>query len=250
MPISINGKVVIVTGGVGEIGSALARRLVQEGAKVVLADIKDGSALQAELKGIGGDGDALFVETDVGSEEATRRMAEAAERAFGRIDVLVNNAGLFTLKPWEELTLADWEERFRVNVTGTFLASKAVYPAMKRQGKGKIVNIGSDTVWMGTPGFAHYVASKGAVMAFTRALANELGPLGITTVYVTPTLLDTPGTRAHFVQPYFDYVLNHTPIGRLEKPEDINGLIVFLCSDEADFINGAAINIGGGISMH
>ena len=250
MPISAAGKVVIVTGGVGEIGSAVARRLVQEGAKVVLADIKDGSALQAELTGIGGGGDALFVETDVGSEEATRRMAEAAERAFGRIDVLVNNAGLFTLKPWEELTLADWEERFRVNVTGTFLATKAVYPAMKRQGKGKIVTIGSDTVWMGTPGFAHYVASKGAVMAFTRALANELGPLGITTVYVTPTLLDTPGTRAHFVQPYFDYVLNHTPIGRHETPEDINGLIVFLCSDEADFINGAAINIGGGISMH
>ena len=250
MPISANGKVVIVTGGVGEIGSALARRLVEEGAKVVLADIKDGTALQAELKGFGTGGDALFLETDVGSEEATRRMAEAAERAFGRIDVLVNNAGLFTLKPWEELTLADWEERFRVNVTGTFLACKAVYPAMKRQGKGKIVNIGSDTVWMGTPGFAHYVASKGAVMAFTRALANELGPVGITTVYVTPTLLDTPGTRAHFVQPYFDYVLNHTPIGRLEQPEDINGLIVFLCSDEADFINGAAINIGGGISMH
>jgi NAD(P)-dependent dehydrogenase (short-subunit alcohol dehydrogenase family) len=249
MPITAAGKVVIVTGGVGEIGSAVARRLVQEGANVALADVKDGKALEAELKTIGA-GDALFVQTDVGSEEATQRMAAETERAFGRIDVLVNNAGLFTPKPWEDLTLADWEERFRVNVTGTYLATKAVYPAMKRQGQGKIVNIGSDTVWMGTPGFAHYVASKGAVMALTRALANELGPLGITTVYVTPTLLDTPGTREVFPQPYYDYVLSHTPIRRLETPEDVCGLIVFLCSDEAAFINGAAINIGGGISMH
>jgi NAD(P)-dependent dehydrogenase (short-subunit alcohol dehydrogenase family) len=88
------------------------------------------------------------------------------------------------------------------------------------------------------------------VLGFTRAIANELGPRGITSVYVTPTLLDTEGTRAAFQQGHFDYVLGHTPIGRFEKPEDVNGLIVFLCSDEADFINGAAINIGGGISMH
>jgi NAD(P)-dependent dehydrogenase (short-subunit alcohol dehydrogenase family) len=94
------------------------------------------------------------------------------------------------------------------------------------------------------------VASKGAVLGFTRAIANELGPRGITSVYVTPTLLDTPGTRAGFAQGHFDYVLSHTPIGRFEKPEDVTGLIVFLVSDDAAFVNGAAINIGGGISMH
>ena len=125
-------------------------------------------------------------------------MARAAIDAYGRIDALVNNAGLFTAKPWDELTLADWRERFAVNVDGTYLATKAVVPAMTEQGRGKIINIGSDTVWMGTPGFAHYVASKGAVLAFTRAIANELGPRGITSVYVTPTLLETPGTRAAF----------------------------------------------------
>ncbi len=247
VPISAKDKVVVITGGVGEIGSSIARRLVHEGAKVVMADIKDGSVLEKELSG---HGDAIFVKTDVRSEEDTQRMAAEAERAFGRIDVLINNAGLFTACPWDQLTYDEWKTRLRVNVDGTFLATKAVVPAMRRQGKGKIINIGSDTVWMGTPGFAHYVASKGAVMAFTRALANELGPHGITTVYVTPTLLDTPGTRAAFPQGHFDYVLTHTPIGKHETPEDVNGLIVFLCSDEAGFINGAAINIGGGISMH
>ena len=247
MTISIKDKVVVVTGGAGEMGSAIARRLVDEGAKVVIADISDGSALVADLNK---DGDAIYVRTDVTSEESTQAMAQAALDAYGRIDAIVNNAGLFTAKPWDELTLADWKERFAVNVDGTYLATRAVVPAMTEQGSGKVINIGSDTVWMGTPGFAHYVASKGAVLGFTRAIANELGPRGITSVYVTPTLLDTPGTRAGFAQGHFDYVLSHTPIGRFEKPEDVTGLIVFLVSDDAAFVNGAAINIGGGISMH
>src|SRR5918998_4590661 len=247
MPISAQNKAVIVTGGAGEMGSSIARRLVDEGAKVVIADVADGSALADELSQ---NGNAFFVRTDVTSEESTESMARAAIDAYGRIDALVNNAGLFTAKPWDDLTLADWRERFAVNVDGTYLATRAVVPAMTEQGRGKIINIGSDTVWMGTPGFAHYVASKGAVMAFTRALATELGPHGITTVYVTPTLLDTPGTRAAFPQGHFDFVLSHTPIGQHETPEDIAGLIVFLVSDDAAFINGAAINIGGGISMH
>ncbi|MER3486344.1 MAG: dehydrogenase [Chloroflexota bacterium] len=247
MPISAKDKVVIITGGVGEMGSSMARRLVQEGAKVVMADIQDGKPLEEELRQ---SGEALFVRTDVTSEEDTRRMAAEAERAFGRIDVLINNAGLFTACPWDQLTYPEWQTRMRVNVDGVFLATKAVVPAMRKQGKGRIINIGSDTVWMGTPGFAHYVASKGAILAFTRAIASELGREGITSVYVTPTLLDTPGTRAAFPQGHFDYVLSHTPLGRFEKPEDVNGLIVFLCSDDLAFINGAAINIGGGISMH
>jgi NAD(P)-dependent dehydrogenase (short-subunit alcohol dehydrogenase family) len=247
MAISIDGKVVVVTGGAGEMGSAIARRLVDEGASVVIADIADGSALADELSTRG---NAIYVKTDVTSEASTEAMAGAALDAYGRIDAIVNNAGLFTAKPWDELTLADWKERFAVNVDGTYLATRAVVPAMTEQGSGKVINIGSDTVWMGTPGFAHYVASKGAVLGFTRAIANELGPRGITSVYVTPTLLDTPGTRAGFPQGHFDFVLSHTPIGRFETPEDVTGLIVFLVSNDAAFVNGAAINIGGGISMH
>ena len=245
MPISIKDKVIVVTGGAGEMGSAISRRLAAEGAKVVIADIADGAPLAKELGP-----NATYVRTDVSDEVQTEAMAKAAVAAFGRIDALVNNAGLFTPKPWDELTIEDWRERFRINVEGTYLATKAVVPVMEKTGGGKIINIGSDTVWMGTPGFAHYVASKGAVLGFTRAIATELGPRGITSVYVSPTLLDTPGTRKSFAQGHFDFVLGHTPIGQFEKPEDVTGLVVFLCSDDAKFVNGAAYNIGGGISMH
>jgi len=250
MPISIKGKVIVVTGGAGEIGSAICRRLVEEEAAVVMADIADGRAIAADIKKAKRGNKIVFVKADVTLEKDMAKMAAAALKHFGRIDALINNAGLFTALPWDELTFDEWKKRMRVNVDGAFLATKAVVPAMREQGKGKIINIGSDTVWLGTPGFAHYVTSKAAILGFTRALAHELGPQGITTCYVTPTLLDTPGTRAAFPQGHFDYVLLHTPIGKLETPEDINGLIVFLCYDEAAFINGAAINIGGGISMH
>lgn len=247
MPISVAGRVVIITGGAGELGSAMARRLVGEGARVVVADIRDGSGLVAQFRG---PGEARFVRADVGEEADTLRLAEETLRAYGRIDVLINNAGIVTPKPFAEISLADWRARLRVNLDGAFLCTQAVLPVMREQRRGRIINIGSDTVWMGTPGFAHYVASKGGLLALTRALASELGPLGITTVYVTPTLLDTPGTRQAFHQAHFDYVLSHTPIGQFETPDDVCGLIVFLCSDEAKFINGSAINIGGGISMH
>jgi len=131
MPITAKDKVVIITGGAGEIGSALARRLVDEGAKVVLADVKDGSSLERDLKSRG---EARFIQTDVGSEEQTRRLADETEKAYGRIDVLINNAGLFTACPWDQLTYDEWTTRMRVNVDGTFLATKAVVPAMRRQG--------------------------------------------------------------------------------------------------------------------
>ncbi|MGI9255084.1 MAG: SDR family NAD(P)-dependent oxidoreductase [Thermomicrobiales bacterium] len=249
MAISVEGKSVIVTGGAGEMGSAIVKRLAAEGANVVIADLADGQGVAAEANALGG-GKVVYQKTDVTSEASTQAMAARAISEFGAIDALVNNAGLFTALPWDQLTLAEWKRRFEVNVEGIFLATKAVEPQMTKQGAGKIINIGSDTVWMGTPGFAHYVASKGAVLGFTRAIATELGPRGITSVYVSPTLLDTPGTRKSFAQGHFDYVIGHTPIGKFQTPEDVTGMIVFLCSDDAGWVNGSAINIGGGISMH
>ncbi len=247
---ALDDRVAIVTGAAQGIGAACARRLAADGAAVALwdVDLAKAQALADELRSAGAK--AFVQRCDVSRKAQIEAALAATQAALGSLDALVNNAGIFTALPWDQLTLAEWKKRMAVNVDGTFLATKAVVPQMTTQGAGKIINIGSDTVWMGTPGFAHYVASKGAVMAFTRAIANELGPRGITSVYVTPTLLDTPGTRAAFAQGHFDYVLSHTPIGRFEKPEDVNGLIVYLCSDEAGFINGAAINIGGGISMH
>src|SRR5688500_19691752 len=127
MPISIQGKVVVVPGGTGEIGASLSRRLVAEGAKVVLADIREDAALTKELDPAV---DAVFVKTDVTSEADTQNMAARALEAFGRIDALVNNAGLFTALPWDQLTIDEWRKRMAVNVDGTFLATKAVVPAM------------------------------------------------------------------------------------------------------------------------
>lgn len=250
MPISIKDKVVVVTGGAGEIGAALSQRLVEEGAAVLMVDIVDGREEADRIKKLKRGNKVAFVKADVTKEKDMAKMAATALKRFGRIDALINNAGLFTAMPWDDLTYDEWKERLRVNVDGFFLASKAVVPVMREQGGGKIINIGSDTVWMGTPGFAHYVTSKAAALGLTRAMASELGPDGITTAYVTPTLLDTEGTRAAFPQEHFDYVESHMPIHQHETPEDIGGLIVFLCSDESKFINGAAINIGGGISMH
>lgn len=247
MPLDIKDRVVIVTGGVGDLGSAICRRLVQEGARVVVADVADGTALVSELTRRG---QALYVKCDVTSEADTQEMAFRTREAFGRIDVLINNAGVYTGKPFEEITLSDWRQRMSVNLDGAFLCIKAALPAMKVQRDGRIINIGSDTVWMGTPGLAHYLTSKAGLLGLTRALATELGPMGIKTVWISPTLLDTPGTRKTFLQQHFDYVQSHTPLGKLEKPEDVTGLVAFLCSAEAEFINGSAINIGGGISMH
>ena len=136
-----------------------------------------------------------------------------------------------------------------VNIRGMFAAIQRAVPALGEGGR--IINIGSiNADRVPGPGLSVYAMTKGAVAGLTRGLARELGPRGITSVYVTPTLLETTGTRAAFPQGHFDFVLSHTPIGRFEKPEDVNGLIVFLVSDDAAFINGAAINIGGGISMH
>ena len=239
-----DSRVALVTGASAGIGKQLVRRLLREGWTVY------GAARRVEqMADIAAEG-ARVLRMDVADEASMTSGVQQLLAAEGRIDALVNNAGLFTPKPWDELTIEDWRERFRVNVEGTYLATKAVVPVMEKTGGGKIVNIGSDTVWMGTPGFAHYVASKGAVLGFTRAIATELGPRGITSVYVSPTLLDTPGTRKSFAQGHFDFVLGHTPIGQFEKPEDVTGLVVFLCSDDAKFVNGAAYNIGGGISMH
>src|SRR4051794_20167122 len=134
MPISARDKAVIVTGGAGEMGSSIARRLVDEGAKVVIADIVDGSALANDL---GRNGDAIYVKTDVTSEESTEAMARAAVEAYGRIDALVNNAGLFTAKPWDELTLADWRGRFLGKVERTFFAAQKVVPVITAPGRGE-----------------------------------------------------------------------------------------------------------------
>ena len=185
----LQGKVVIVTGGARGLGKAYALGLAKEGARIVAADIVDGTEVVEEVKKSGGE--AIAVLTDVSKEESVEAMARAAVEKFGRIDVLINNAALFTAlgkKPFHQISVEEWDRVQAVNVRGTFLCCKAVYPQMKKQGKGKIINISSATFHQGTPYFIHYVTSKGGIVGFTRALARELGDDGISVNAIAPGL--------------------------------------------------------------
>ena len=169
----LEGRVVIVTGGAGHIGAAYCRRLAEEGAAVVIADILDGAQVAEEIRSKGGR--ALSLRVDVSNEEDANRMALETVKAFGRIDILVNNAAIFIniqRHPFYEITAEEWDRVSAVNTKGPFLCAKAVFPKMKEQRSGKIINISSSTAYWGTPNFLHYVASKAALIGMTRSLAR------------------------------------------------------------------------------
>jgi NAD(P)-dependent dehydrogenase (short-subunit alcohol dehydrogenase family) len=250
MPISAKDKAVIFTGGAGEMGSSIARRLVDEGAKVVIADVADGSALADELSRTG---DAVYVRTDVTSEESTAAMARAALDAYGRIDALVNNAGLFTAKPWDELTLADWRERFAVNVEGTFLAAKAVVPAMTEAGSGSIVNISASSSKAALPERPAYHASKGAINAMTRQLAVDYGKEDIraNTIIVGFIFTGSPQMSAILADPAKRAAFEkNIMVPRFGEPADIAAGVVYLASDESKYVTGTELTIDGGALCH
>ncbi len=239
-------RVAIVTGGAGALGLACARRLLTEGARVVLADLPDPSPA---LRGVLEASSALrYVPTDVTSAEQTQRLADTAHREFGRIDLLVNNAALFTTlarRPFEELETTDWESVLRVNVIGPFLCARAVAPIMRAAGRGVIVNVASNVVHKGLPQLLHYVASKGAVVAMTRALARELGPAGIRVNAVAPGYLLHEGTAASDGGRN-EQVVRLRALGRTETPDDVVGTILFLASDDSAFLTGQTLVVDGG----
>ena len=249
----LKGKVAIVTGGARGLGKAYAVRLCEEGAKVSVADILDPTEAKQAIEDKGGE--ALALQTDVSDEKSTREMAERTIERFGKIDILVNNAAIFASivkKPFYELSAQEWDDVIRVNLRGTFLCCKAVYPQMKKQGKGKIINVSSGTIFKGSPLFIHYVTSKGGVLAFTRALAREVGDDGICVNAVAPgyTLSDAIVEKPMDTQERVAATVGSRCFKRNELPEDLTGTVVFLASDDSDFITGQTIVVDGGSSFH
>jgi NAD(P)-dependent dehydrogenase (short-subunit alcohol dehydrogenase family) len=248
----LQDKVIIVTGSAQGIGKAYALRLAEEGAKVVITDILDPKPTASEIQARGGD--ALPLVVDVASEAGTEEMARKTIEAFGRIDVLINNAAVFgqlELKPFDQIPVAEWDKVMAVNVKGLFLCARAVFPQMRQQKKGKIISIASGTIFKGTPLFLHYVTSKGAVVAFTRALAREMGQYGITVNALAPGLTLSDAVKNHPQQTETRRAILQTRcLPREEVPEDLTGTMVYLCSNDSDFVSGQTIVVDGGSALH
>jgi len=243
-----SGQTAIVTGAARGFGRAISSRLARGGARVVVADINLPGAEEtvALIKREGRE--ALAVATDVASAGSVEAMVKAALTHFGgRVDILVNNAAIWTLVPTEELSEADWDRMVDVNMKGVFLCCRAAIPIMKKQRRGHIVNIASIAARNGGS-FAgiHYVASKGGVLAMTKKLAKELGQFGIVVNGVNPGSSPTE-MMVGWPQDVLDGIIKNTPLGRMAQPEDIAEAVAFLASDAARFVHGETVEVNGGI---
>jgi len=252
--IDLTDRVVIVTGGAKGIGKIYSQRLAEAGAKVVIADI-DVEANDAWAKAINDAGGAAISRpTDVSNPAATQAMAKAAIDTWGRIDGLVNNASLMSVlgrKPWHQIPVEEWDRVMAVNLRGIFLCCHAVYPQMKKQGRGKIVNIASSRVWDGTPNRLHYTTSKAGVVGLTRALAREVGEDNIAVNAISPGFTQSETQIANSSN---EHIANRTGVNkafqRPQIPDDLVGALMFLLSDASNYITGQTLNIDGGHMMH
>ena len=249
----LTGRVAVITGGGKGIGKVYAQEFARAGAKVVAADI-DGEAAQAVAQGIvTANGEAIGLRTDVSDEQATMDMAKAALDRFGGIDILINNASMMSVLPrrsWMEIPVKEWDDVMAVNLRGLCLAARAVVPAMKERGRGKIVNISSSRVWDGTPNRLHYTTSKAGVIGFTRALSRELGEFNINVNAVTPGMTLSETQLATTSNNYVATRASGRALNRDQFPDDLVGAVMFLSSPASDFITGQTVNVDGGKAMH
>lgn len=244
---------VIVTGGAKGIGQMYVRAFAKVGVRAVTADI-DKAAAESLAVELARDGyDVMAKQVDVADQASCQSMAEEVWNRWRRLDVLVNNAAIYSTierKPFTDITAVEWDQVMAVNLKGMLFCVQAVFPYMKQQGRGKIINVASSSVFKGSPNFLHYVTSKAGVIGFTRALAREVGEFGITLNAVAPGLTVsgsnqrvTPGDR-------FEKAVAERCLKRPELPEDVVGAVLFLASGYSDFITGQLLVVDGGGAMH
>lgn len=243
------GRKVVITGAGGGMGSMLVERFLHNADAVLAADL-DAGALEA-LRARANAGGRLAVATaDISKEEDCGKLADMARGAWGRVDVLVNCAGQFPIRPFAQMSVGEWQHIIGVNLTGAFLATRALLPLMEGHGWGRIVYIDSASVFEGVPGQAHYVAAKAGIIGLSRSLAREFGDLGITVNVVAPGLTLTLPVRDRFPAEMLERARSTRALKRDEQAGDVVGAVFFLTSPDADFITGQVLNVDGGNNTH
>ena len=243
------GKVALVTGAAQGIGAVYAKALAGEGAKVAIVDILDGEKVVAEIRSAGGD--AFSLRVDVSDEVQTEKMIGDVVGRWNRLDILVSNAAYFAslpLQPFEKISVSEWDKVMAVNVRGVFLCAKAAIPVVRSQKYGRIINIASGVAYKGIPFLLHYVSSKGAVLAMTRALSREVGGDGICVNSLSPGLVLSEGVLANpdILPRMGTPVRESRAIKRDQTPDDLVGALIFLASDDAAFFTGQSMVVDGG----
>ncbi|HEU5462873.1 MAG TPA: SDR family NAD(P)-dependent oxidoreductase [Candidatus Binatia bacterium] len=251
---ALQNKVVIVTGGAHGLGRAYCLAFARAGSKIIIADLDQVAAAQVAVEARAAGGAALAIAVDVSDEHATKKMAAKALERFGRIDVLINNAAMFSVVPMnrgpiETIDPGEWDRLMAVNLRGLFLCCRAVLPTMRTQKSGKIITIASGTVFAGAPGRIHYVTSKAATIGFTRTLAREVGGDNITVNCLAPGNTLSEENPSEEVVRFRESSVRLRALKRIQLPTDAVGAMLFLASPPSDFITGQTLNVDGGISF-
>ncbi len=247
----LQGKGAIVTGGANGIGKSYCSRLSAEGARVVIADVDQEAGAKTALEIDPSGANILAIKTDVSDEPSVQEMARTTIGRFGTIDILVNNAAMFAPRaPFDQVTLDEWKRAMAVNVDGVFLCCKAVFPHMKAQRWGRIINVSSSSFWTGKEEHLHYVTAKGALIGLTRQLAFEVGDYGITVNAIAVGLTHTDRVVEWLGDSYLNNHVSRRCIKRPLTPEDLAATVAFLASDDSSMITGQTVNVDGGVRFH
>ncbi len=241
----LNGKIALITGGASGIGAAISRKLIESGAYAIIVDVDE----QAGTNAVREYGEkAHFFYMNIADEKSVEETIDSIMKRFARVDILVNNAGITNDKLLIRMTKEDWDRVIGVNLTGTFLVTRAVVKYMMKQRYGRIINIASVIGMIGNAGQANYAASKAGIIGFTKSCAKEFASRNITVNAIAPGFIETRMTEKlpeEIKQAYFKLI----PLGRFGTPGDVANLVLFLCSDQADYITGQVIAIDGGMVM-